>query len=259
MKRSPDGALGLWKLDLLSDIDGLSHCVTSRHGGMSEVPYQSLNLGLHVGDDPARVIENRRRVCEALGVEFEQLTLGQQVHGDRVHVVGVSDAGRGRERFEDGIPDSDGLIVREPGIAIGVFVADCAPMLLYDPDHRMAAAVHAGWRGTAAGIAGEAVRALEACGAQPKALIAGIGPAIGRCCYQVNEDVAEALGVAERREGMWYADLAEANRRQLVDAGVRQDCIELSGLCTACHAHEFYSERKLGRPTGRFGAFAVLR
>jgi YfiH family protein len=253
------GSLRLWRFDLFSNLDGLLHCVTSRHGGVSEAPYQSLNLGLHVGDDPARVIENRRRVCEALGVEFEQLTLGQQVHGDRVRVVEASEAGQGRERFADGIPDSDGLIVREPGIAIGVFVADCVPMLLYDPDHRIAAAVHAGWRGTASGIAGKAVRALQACGARPEALIAGIGPAIGRCCYEVNEEVAAAVGVAERRAGMWYADLAEANRRQLVVAGLREDRVEMSGVCTACRADEFYSERRLGRPTGRFAAFVVLR
>jgi len=87
----------------------------------------------------------------------------------------------------------------------------------------------------------------------------GVGPAIGRCCYQVSEEVARAVGVAERRERKWYADLAEANRRQLLAAGVREGNIELSGICTACHADEFFSERKLGRPTGRFAAFVALR
>lgn len=247
-------------------MPGLCHVVTARAGGVSAPPYDALNLALHVGDDRERVVENRRRVCEALGVEFGRLTLGQQVHGDGVCVVEASDAGRGRERLEDGIPDTDGLIVREPGIAIGVFVADCVPLLLYDPERRVAAAVHAGWRGTTAGIAGRAVRAMaDEGGARPESIIAGVGPAIGLCCYQVSEPLARAMReaaasdrVAEARQGRWYADLAEANRRQLLAAGVRAEHIELSGICTACRSHEFYSERKLGRPTGRFAALVTL-
>ncbi|MCJ7751477.1 MAG: peptidoglycan editing factor PgeF, partial [Armatimonadetes bacterium] len=192
--------------------------------------------------------------CEALGARFESLTFGQQVHGDSVHVLEASEAGR--ESFEEGLPSTDGVIVREAGIAIGVFVADCVPLLIYDPGKHAAAAVHAGWRGTAAGIAGKAVGTMaEACGARPDSPVAAIGPAIGPCCYQVSEEVARAVGVAERRERKWYADLAEANRRQLLAAGVREENIELSAICTACHADEFFSERRLGRPTGRFAAF----
>jgi len=254
------GSVGWWQFEALSRFDRLAHGVTSRRGGVSAGPYAELNVGLHVGDDPERVIENRQRACEALGVRFESLTFGQQAHGDSVHVLEASQAGAGRESFEDGLPATDGLIVREPGTAIGVFVADCVPLVIYDPVKQAAAAVHAGWRGTTAGIAGKAVGTMaESCGARPGSLVAAIGPAIGPCCYQVSEEVARAVGAADRREGQWYADLAEANRRQLLAAGVREENIELSGTCTACHADEFFSERRLGRPTGRFAAFVALR
>lgn len=234
---------------------------------MSEGPYAELNLGLHVGDDAGRVVENRRRVCEALGAAFETCTFGQQVHGDALRLVSPGEAGAGRTRFEGGFAETDGLAVREPGITIGVFVADCVPLVFYDPERHVGAVVHAGWRGTAAGIAAKAVRFLsQECSARPESLLVGIGPAIGPCCFQVSEEVARAVtqaaraeAVAEVRDGSWYADVAEANRRQLLAAGVKQESIELSGACTSCHADEFYSERKLGRPTGRFGAFLSLR
>lgn len=253
-------SLALWEFAALSFYDSVCHAVTSRHGGVNAAPYDELNLGLHVGDEAEQVIVNRRRVAHALHLDFEKLTFGQQVHGDSVHVVGASEAGAGRARFEDGIPATDGLIVGERGIAIGVLVADCVPLLVYDPEHHVAAAVHAGWRGTAAGIAGKVIGALvEQCGSRPEDLVVGIGPAIGRCCYGVSEEVARAVGVAEQCEGRWHADLAEANRRQLAAAGVKPDNIELSRICTACHSDEFYSERRLGRPTGRFAALISLR
>ncbi|MCJ7822480.1 MAG: peptidoglycan editing factor PgeF [Armatimonadetes bacterium] len=267
MTRKTVGSTPIWQFGILSGCGSLCHGITGRQRGVSEGPYAQLNLGLHVGDDAEHVVENRRRVCEALGVEFETCTFGQQMHGDALRLVSPGDAGAGRTRFEDGFAETDGLIVREPGITIGVFVADCVPLVFYDPETHVGAVVHAGWRGTAAGIAAKAVRFLaEECSARPETLLVGIGPAIGRCCFQVSEEVARAVGeaarseeVAEVRDGSWYADVAEANRRQLLAAGVKQENIELSGVCTSCHADEFYSERKLGRPTGRFGAFLSLR
>jgi YfiH family protein len=257
----------LWQFGLLATHDSVCHAVTGRRGGVSEAPYDELNLGSHVGDNPEHVVENRRRVCEALGMDFERLTFGQQVHGDGVRVVGTEEVGRGRASFEDGLPQTDGMIVRGPGIAIGVFVADCVPLLLYDPERHLAAAVHAGWRGTAAGIAAKAVRCLaEHFGTRPSDLVVGVGPAVGPCCYHVSEQVAEAIrqavgpdAVAARRDDHWCADLAEANQRQLLAAGVSGDRIELSGICTSCNHDEFFSERKLGKPTGRFAALIALR
>jgi YfiH family protein len=235
---------------------------------VSEGPYAKLNLGLHVDDDPARVIENRRRVCRVLGVDFDRCTFAQQVHGDSIRMVTKTEAGEGRARFDDGIPKTDGLAVSEPGVTVAVLVADCVPILLYDPENHVGAAVHAGWRGTAGGIAAKAVRLLaDECGCRPAALVVALGPAIGSCCYQVGAEVVEGLtrafdyeeSVAERRARNWYADLAKANLQQLTTAGVSVENIEPSGICTSCDSEEFYSDRKLGRPTGRFGAFISLR
>jgi YfiH family protein len=261
-------SVSIWQFDVLSGFDVLCHGVVGRRGGVSISPYDGLNLGLHVGDDPDRVVENRRRACGALGVDFDGCTFAQQVHGNSVQAVTESEAGAGRMRFEEAVAGVDGLVVRGPDITIAVGVADCVPLLLYDPDNHAGAAVHAGWRGTAAGVAARGVEALvRECGSRPESLVAGVGPAIGRCCYQVSgravEDLKRGLQypepVAERRSGHWYLDLAEANRQQLRATGLRPENIELSGICTSCHSDEFYSERKLGRPTGRFGAFLSLR
>jgi YfiH family protein len=258
----------VWQFELLARFDALVQGVSTRWGGVSEGRYAELNIGLHVGDDEERVVENRRRFCRALGVRFESCTFAQQVHGSGLHLVAASDVGAGGSRFEEGIPAADGLVVTRPGVVVAAVVADCVPIVIYDPDKHAAAAVHAGWRGTAAGIAAKAVEVLVSeCGSGPDSIVAGIGPAIGGCCYEVSEDAVEGLRrgfaggepVAEERDGRWYADLAEANRWQLRGAGLRAENVELAGICTSCRSDEFYSERTLGRPTGRFGLFVGLR
>ncbi len=264
--RSHD-SLDLWQFGLLATHDSVCHAVTGRRGGVSEASYAELNLALHVGDGAHHVIENRRRVCASLGLDFRTLTFAQQVHADAVRVVTRDQAGAGRERFEDGIPQADGLVAAESGIALAVVVADCVPLIFYDPTNRVIGAVHAGWRGTAAGIAAKIVRCLaEEFGTAPGDLVVGLGPAIGSCCYRVSAEVIEALNqsgypapVAERRGESWFADLAAANQQQLAAAGLAADKIELSGICTSCNHDEFFSERKLGRPTGRFAAIVALR
>jgi YfiH family protein len=267
MVRDSSGGIPLWRFALLSSAGGLRHAITTRLGGTSEPPYAELNLGLHVGDDPGRVVENRRRVCQALGVSFESLTFGRQVHGDRVHVVGSGDVGAGRDRLETSIAGADGLVVAGSGATIGVLMADCVPLVCYDPERRVGAVAHAGWRGTARGIAAAMVgRMARECGSRPEWLLVGIGPGVGPCCYEVGGEVVEALRAAGASpgslvaagEGSWRVDLAAVNCSQLMAAGVPAGNIEVAGICTSCRSEEFFSERRLGRPTGRFGAFLAL-
>jgi polyphenol oxidase len=268
MVRRLVGELPVWQFPGLSAYAGLDHGITTRHGGVSAAPYASLNLGLHVGDAAEAVIANRRRVCAALGVPFERYTLARQVHGSELAWVGGEQIGAGRAALDNSLPDADGLVSAQPGVLISVLSADCVPLLLYDPMQHVGAAVHAGWRGTAAGITGAAVRYLrERGGCQPRDLHVGIGPAIGPCCYEVSADVARQLSaafpyappVASVRDGAWYLDLALANRQQLLAAGVPEANCEQADICSACQADEFFSERKLGRPTGRISAFLLLR
>ena len=247
----------------------IRQAIASRVGGTSEPPYQGLNLGLRTGDDPERVHRHRRRFCQALGIDPISVVAGRQVHGAGIALVGSAEVGRGILEAGSAIPDTDALVTDEPGVALFLLVADCAPVLLLDPTRPAIAVVHAGWRGTVQGIVAKTVdRLVESFGTRPADLVAGIGPAIGRCCYEVDEPVIAGIRAAQpedapellrmKHNGRADLDLAEANRRQLLGAGVRPDRIEVSGICTSCTTALFYSERREGRPSGRFGALMMI-
>ncbi|MHB9026527.1 MAG: peptidoglycan editing factor PgeF [Armatimonadota bacterium] len=243
--------------------------VTARAGGHSLPPYASLNLALHVGDDPALVIANRRTLCEKLGLDFERYTCAQQTHGANCRMVTSDLAGRGRLALEDAIPDTDALLTAERDIPITICLADCAPIVFYDPIRHVGAVTHAGWQSTALRIAQQTAHYLQLkfdCRAED--ILAGIGPAIGACCYQVSQATVDKLTRSFpydppihviKDDGRPYPDIAQANYQQLRAAGLPAEHIELSGICASCRAEEFFSERKLGRPTGRFSAYLCLR
>jgi len=236
----------------------VAHAVFTRRGGVSRGPFSSLNVGHSVGDEEHAVNQNHARVFSHLGLSPSQVTSAGQVHGNRVQLIGAHDAGHL-------FPATDGLVTDASGIALLLRFADCQPIFLYDPKRPAIGLVHAGWRGIAQGIAHRAVEAMHrAFDTQPEALLVGLGPAIGPCCYTVGDDVASALGYAlpkwklvMHREGdAWRLDLSAANAQQLAAAGVQR--IEQSGLCTACHPDEFYSHRASGGSTGRFAVVACL-
>lgn len=231
---------------------GVRAAFTTRLGGVSDTPYESLNLSYVSGDDPERVRANRARVLRALGVPPDAWTNGRQVHGARAARAGAAERGRGAFSPDESIPDTDALWTDEPGLALAVLGADCAPVLLADPARRRIGVAHAGWRGLVAGVLGALV---EAMGASPS-LAAWVGPAIGPCCYEVGDDVAaparRALGEDVVRGGrldLW-AGCAGALRR----AGVAE--IWLSALCTRCEPWRFYSHR--AGDIGRQGVVAAL-
>ena len=237
----------------------MPHVFTTREGGASAAPFDALNLGRAVGDDPQTVRANRTRVLEALGLSLVDQVEAAQVHGPQVAVVERADRGHN-------VPDVDGLITHDPVVVLAMHCADCVPVLLADPVRRVVAAVHTGWRGTAAGAAPAAVGAMvEACGSRPGDLVAVIGPAIGPCCYEVDAPVVERFAPWPWRDrvlspapsGRWMLDLWEANRRQLVDAGVPPGSVAVVGLCTAHHPALFFSHRRDGA-TGRMAAHIAV-
>jgi YfiH family protein len=242
--------------------------VTTRHGGVSEGAYASLNLSLQVGDDPARVLENRRRAAAALGAATTDLVICEQVHGRRVAVVGGTDRGRGALRPDDVIAGADGLVTGDPGIVLAVMAADCVPIVLYDPVAHVLGCVHAGWRGTVARVCQSAVDTMASLGARPADIIAGVGPAIAPRAYQVGDDVAAAVHsafgdggdglVRPDGTGRWLFDLWAANSRVLRDAGVLDGNIHLAGIATGAEPGLFFSHRQAS-PCGRFAALARLR
>jgi hypothetical protein len=238
-----------WTVPAWQEIPGLRHGFFGREGGESGGAFASLNCSETVGDQIAAVHANRRRILRALGCD--DLALPSQVHGDRVLEVG--EGGTAGE--------ADALLVRHRGLAAGVLTADCVPILLIAPEARQAAAVHAGWKGTALGITSLALRRLvEASGCSVQSVQAGIGPAIGACCYQVGEDVVRAIaavaGVAVPaprcdREGRSWIDLRAINAALLRAAGVPGEQVHLVGPCTRCAADRCFSHRGSGGRTGR--------
>jgi len=236
--------------------EGWRAAFSTRLGGVSPAPFDSLNLGLSTADEPANVRRNRELFCAAAGVEAAALVVPGQVHGTTVAEVGKGQRGRGAHGRADVIADTDGLLTREAGVPLLVSFADCVPVLLVaGRPARGVALVHAGWRGMLAGIVGEAARALAAVGAPCAAVV---GPSIGPCCFTVSDDVGQSFEAAF--PGTWRngrVDLWEAARRQLVGGGFAPADVVSSGLCTF-HDHEFFSHRREHGATGRQAAVAWI-
>jgi polyphenol oxidase len=252
----------------LAKCPELLHGVTTRSGGISPHPFASLNLGINTADSFSNVLANHQALARALNVDERRLVSVRQVHGSRILRVHP-----GTPTIRPGaLPNSgagcDSLMTAHPGPVLMVRVADCVPLVLFDRSTGALAVIHAGWRGTAAGIAAKTVRAMsQTFGADPGEMLAGIGPSIGPCCYAVGEDVARSfrkkaahrIAVLQMRGKRTTLDLAEANRQQLLDAGCRDRNIETAGLCTACLSDIFFSHRREQGETGRFALLAGLR
>ncbi len=247
-----------------SEAISAPHGFTTRLGGVSQGALGAMNLSLHRGDVPENVGKNHEILGKALGFDPENLIFTHQVHGDTIREVTLADSlGLDHKRY----PECDGLITNSLGAALVVFTADCTPILLQDPVTGAVGAVHAGWRGTALGIAGKAVKAMaEAFGCDPQNIRAAIGPNIGPCCFQTDGDVPaameEAYGAAAqahiRRIGdKYYVNLKALNALSLERAGVR--AIDISGSCTRCSPDRFFSHRLLGARRGSQGAIIVRR
>ena len=248
-------------------LGGVRHGFSTRRGGVSPAPWDTLNLGPGRGDAPENVEENYRRFFAALDMDSAYPVLSRQVHRDDVRLCTAADAGKGLIRDRD--YDADALITAEKGLPLVVFSADCGIMLLYDPVHHAAGAVHAGWRGCAAGILEKTVQAMaDTFGSDPAAMVAAVGPSIGPCCFETDDDVPEAMNAAlgaeaapylERRGIKWHVDLAGLNRQWLLRAGLAPEHIDVCGLCTACRPDLFWSHRRLGRARGSMAAMIELR
>ena len=239
--------------DGIAAAGGVVHGFSTRMGGVSEAPYDSLNLGFLRGDMRENVVENYRRFCDALGADVDGLVLSNQVHSDVVRLCTSADRGSGFAYPRD--YEADGLMTDVPGLGLVVFAADCLPVLLYDPVRRAVAAVHAGWRGTANGIVTRAVEQMGACyGCRPEDIRAAVGPCISRCCFETHADVPEAMiaamGESARayidplpQEGKFRVDLKGLNAFRLEQAGLNPDHIAVSPDCTVCLCDKYWSHR----------------
>ena len=255
----------LWHTSTLLDVPGVHHGFSTRPGGVSPAPWDSLNLGPGRGDSPENVRENFRRFCAVVGTDPMRVVLSKQVHEPNVRLVTEADAGKGlwRERDYESV---DAMICNTSNLPLVVFSADCGILLLYDPVHAAVGAVHAGWRGAAQGLALITLRRMgEAFGTRPTDVRAAIGAGIGPCCFETDEDVPQAmrdaLGVAaesyiERRGAKWHVDLKGINAHWLRAAGVRR--IDVCAHCTACHPELYWSHRRMGSARGAQIAMIAL-
>ena len=247
---------------------GFPHGFSTRVGGVSPPPWDSLNLGGSCGDQPDRVSENFRRFCAAVGTDPERLVKNQQVHGDSVRTVTGADV----TSFpgQPGTVEADGLLTQERGVCLAAFSADCIPVLLCDPVKKAACAVHAGWRGTALGIAARGVeRMAQVCGSDPRDVLAAIGPGISACCFETHADVPDGLR-AHMGAGAepflhpipgtdkYHVDLKGANRSWLLQAGLLPEHIAVCGACTACETETFWSHRRMGTSRGSMAALIQI-
>ena len=248
----------------LSRVPNLRHAITTRHGGVSGAPFESLNLGLHVGDDASQVLVNRRIVAEKLGFDWADAVWAQQVHGADACSVSPDDRGRGASDYRDTLGSVDALICGYSDTPCWILVADCAPVLLVHPGVQVLATVHAGWRGALGRIGSRTLAKMAAeFGGEASEVLAGIGPCLCVECLEVGEEVgreAEDAGASTCivRAGFEkpHLDLRRVLLDDLKAAGVREDSIEVSGECPRCASGKYFSHRGEGGKTGRFGLVA---
>ena len=252
------GGLRVFRFESLSS-PGLVHAIFTRRGGVSPAPWSSLNLGAMVGDEPARVVDNRRLALQAIGRAPESVFDVWQVHSAEVI---LAEAPRG-----DAPPQkADAIVTDRAEVTVMMRFADCVPILMHDPVRPAVGIVHAGWLGTVRQVARQAVRRMcERFGTHPQDLRIGIGPSIAAHHYPVGPEVVEAFRrsfgtTAEshlsREDGGTRLDLWSANAQLLREEGVEH--IEISHLCTACDTADWFSHRAEGGRTGRFGALVAL-
>ena len=256
--------------DALANAPDIVHAFSTRHGGRSDFPYQSLNLGLHTGDDIMTVRSNRDRFVTNFGISPKEVVSLHFIHSNKVLEVGAKDGGKGFHSPTDALGDADGMITNVPRRALFVTYADCVPVLFYDPTHRAIGACHAGWRGTVAGIVMETEKAMQhAYGTEPGELLAAVGPAIDPDHFEVGQEVADAVAahavvpkrlLKPRKNGKYLFDIWQANIDQLTTIGVLRDNITLVDLSTFARDDLFFSHRRrFGGEVGRQAAFIMLK
>jgi len=251
----------LWRFDILKDI---THFVSGRAGGVSKKPFSSLNLSLSAGDDMIDVLENRKRLAEAIGILPDSLVFISQCHSNNVAIVREkSDAVLGIE--------ADAMVTNVQDLCICVMGADCVPILACDPIKKVTAAIHAGWKGTVASITIKTLEIMKSVyGCHMSDVLLGIGPSISQEKYEVGEEVylkfkdtfgdeADGLFKHNSELGKYFPDLWLANKNQALKMGVLESNIEVAGICTYTNHEQFFSARYYKNKTGRLAAGILTR
>jgi YfiH family protein len=251
--------------EVFSECDFLTHAFCTRQGGGSRDEYSSLNMSFREGDEEFQVLQNWGKLAGSFAIPIENFLVLNQVHGDDILII------KSNESYSSSCNELnyDATITSRHGMALCIKTADCVPVFFVDKKKKVIAAVHAGWRGTALGIAAKVIQVMQSkYNSLPQDILAAIGPSIGFCCYEVDSVVADNFAVHKGKNNFlfpvsgknkWMLDLPEANHQQILDCGVPESNIELSGLCTVCNQDLFFSHRGSGGITGRQINFLMLK
>ncbi len=249
------------KSDLFDDTK-ITHCFTTKLGGVSHGDIKGLNLGFRVKDDEVSVRENYRLVACDMGIDLDRMVLSKQTHTDNIRIISKDDFGKGITRTSD-IEDTDALITNIEGAALVVFAADCTPILLFDPTQKVVASVHSGWRGSVKGIAPKCVRLMDAVfGSNPQDILTAIGPCIGQCCFEFGNDATDYFDtkyLKATNNGKYMVDLRSYISDSLTSVGINKNNIDISDVCTMCNTDKFYSYRSNRDKTGRQAAIIMIK
>lgn len=258
---------GILYLQAWKELGNITAGFTTKDGGVSTGPFHAMNLGLHVNDNVKHVHENRRIVANKLQRPLENWICSEQVHGYHVEKVGEQEKGRGIFLYEDGIPNTDGIYTNNQDVCLTSCYADCVPLYFYAPAHDMIGLAHAGWKGTVKEIAREMIQKWAEEGIPVHEIHVAIGPAIGSCCYVVDDRVLSAAKKAVKgpipykliSDGQYAIDLKEINRILCMQAGIKEEHIVMSSLCTSCEEQLFFSHRRDQGKTGRMLSFISFK
>lgn len=251
---------------LKSSLIDCPHGFSTRTGGVSDGIFASLNLGMNRGDDKLRVIENWNRFLDSAGINSREFVCGEQVHKNNVHIATKDDL---RPAYGPGEMNvCDGYVTNLKDVPLAIFIADCVPVLLYDREHKVIGAVHCGWRSTVADIQKNAVDKMVTLGSKEKDIAAAIGPAIGKCCFEVGVEVIQAVNELLKgdaasfytKKGEKYLlDLRGVVKQRFIELGLKEENIELVGECTMCHPDRYWSHRYTKGERGSMAAVIALQ
>ncbi|SKC87358.1 peptidoglycan editing factor PgeF [Maledivibacter halophilus] len=250
------------------DESGLvKHCFTTRMGGVSRPPYNSMNLGIKTFDNKSNILTNYEIICKTLEIDINNLVVSDQVHKDKILLVDEEHKGNGI-LYDSKFSEIDALITDKPNISLVTLYADCVPIFILDKKRKIIALAHGGWRGTVKKIAGKVIKRMICdFNTDPRDCIIGIGPSIGKCCYEVDDYVIDIFKsnyenadefFEDKGNGKYFLDLWNLNKKSLVEVGVPSQNITISNICTKCNNDIFFSYRAGNGQTGRMAAILQL-
>lgn len=271
MKWNKKGSLVYLTFESFEKTGLVNHCFTTRKGGVSSGYFESLNLSRNRNDSEANVLQNYNIICSAIGSSSNDVVMSKkQIHSVTIHCATLSDRGKGINTHTD-IIDTDGFVTNIPNVLLTTFHADCTPLFFLDTAKKVIGLSHAGWRGTVNGMALKTIEKMRLVyGSEPKDIIAGIGPAIGKCCFQVDAPVVsefqnklcfanEFIEADISEKGKFKIDLPGINKRLMLEAGILEEAISVANICTKCNTDNFYSHRAMGEQRGNMAAMLGLR